>query len=214
VGDVFNEENHPLFIAEQPLESDVLPSFDIVEKFVHDIWKFGGLAGQALVMSVVCLFFLIFVGFICYLLLVFVIFKDIFGSSFGCFEVKIDSNNMEKDNIDLFNSWCKSVGRISCLECRYSFISIFAPFCYFISFFFLLRSSSDFLDMFPGTNAKDIGQLEKRLLSLLNFNVIIKSKQYVETYFNLRASLGMTDTFQELTPLDKEGEARLEVFLN
>jgi len=35
------------------LDADVLPTFEIVEKFVHDIWKFGGLAGQALVMSVV-----------------------------------------------------------------------------------------------------------------------------------------------------------------
>jgi len=159
---IFDEEIHPLF-SDLSVESEVVPSFDSIEKFVHDIWKFGGLAGQALVMSVVYL-----------------------------------DRLMSMSKISLWPiTWRRLV-----LVCMILGAKVWEE---------LAVWNADFLDLFPGTNAKDLGQLEKRLLSLLNFNVVIKSKQYVETYFNLRTTLGLTDSFQELTPLDKDGEQRLEL---
>jgi hypothetical protein len=64
--------------------------------------------------------------------------------------------------------------------------------------------------MFPSTTPYDLGQMEKKLLSLLSFDVSLKASQYAQIYFDLRAKSN-EDHFRELKPLDKEGQDRLEL---
>jgi len=69
----------------------------------------------------------------------------------------------------------------------------------------------DFLDLFPLANTKDLGKLEKKVLSLLSFDVSLKRGDYAKTYFDLRAqSKESGKNAEELKPLDKDGEDRLE----
>jgi len=69
----------------------------------------------------------------------------------------------------------------------------------------------DFLDLFPLTTPHDLGQLEKRCLGLLTFDVSLSASQYATIYFNLKAQHSTTmEHFMELKPLDKDGEAKLE----
>jgi hypothetical protein len=70
----------------------------------------------------------------------------------------------------------------------------------------------DFLDLFPLATPHDLGQLEKKLLSLLSFDVSLKASQYAQIYFDLRAqSQHNEEHFAELKPLNKEGEQQLEL---
>jgi len=70
----------------------------------------------------------------------------------------------------------------------------------------------DFLELFPLATPNDLGQLEKKLLSLLGFDVSLKASEYARIYFNLRAQSQATEEhFVELKPLDKDGESKLEV---
>jgi len=70
----------------------------------------------------------------------------------------------------------------------------------------------DFIDMFPSTTPYDLGQLEKKLLALLSFDVSLKASQYATFYFDLRAQSASTgEHFHELRPLDKENQERLEL---
>eukprot|EP01119_Soliformovum_irregulare_P004078 TRINITY_DN15090_c0_g1_i1.p1 TRINITY_DN15090_c0_g1~~TRINITY_DN15090_c0_g1_i1.p1 ORF type:complete len:289 (-),score=70.32 TRINITY_DN15090_c0_g1_i1:129-956(-) len=76
----------------------------------------------------------------------------------------------------------------------------------------------DFLELFPMASTYDLGQLEKRILSLLGFDVSLKASEYAQIYFDLRAH-NKTDEceehghahFEELKPLNKEGENTLEL---
>jgi len=68
----------------------------------------------------------------------------------------------------------------------------------------------DFIDMFPSTTPHDLGQMEKKLLSMLSFDVSLKASQYAQIYFDLRAKSN-EESFRELRPLDKEGQDRLEL---
>jgi hypothetical protein len=73
----------------------------------------------------------------------------------------------------------------------------------------------DFIDMFPSTTPYDLGQMEKKLLGLLQFDVSLKASQYAQIYFDLRSQAQFAeDHFKELQPLDKEGQERLEVYSN
>jgi len=70
----------------------------------------------------------------------------------------------------------------------------------------------DFLELFPLATPNDLGQLEKKILSLLGFDVSLKASDYARIYFNLRAQSQATEEhFVELKPLDKDGEGKLEV---
>jgi len=80
----------------------------------------------------------------------------------------------------------------------------------------------DFIDLFPLTSPHDLGQMEKRLLSLLKFDVSLRASEYAKIYFDIRATdphSGMVaqaeaaagDHFKELLPLTKEEEAKLEL---
>jgi hypothetical protein len=70
----------------------------------------------------------------------------------------------------------------------------------------------DFIDMFPLTTPYDLGQMEKKLLSLLSFDVSLRASQYAKIYFDLRAQVsGAEEQFLDLKPLDKEGQERLEL---
>jgi len=70
----------------------------------------------------------------------------------------------------------------------------------------------DFLDLFPLATPHDLGQLEKKLLSLLSFDVSLKASQYAQIYFDLRAQSHITEEhFTDLQPLTKEGETQLEL---
>lgn len=70
----------------------------------------------------------------------------------------------------------------------------------------------DFLDLFPLATTHDLGDLEKKILSLLKFDVGLKASTYAKIYFDLRAKDPLTgEHFQELQPLTKEGEERLEL---
>lgn len=64
--------------------------------------------------------------------------------------------------------------------------------------------------MFPSTTPHDLGQMEKKLLSMLSFDVSLKASQYAQIYFDLRANAS-EDHFRELKPLDKDGQDRLEL---
>jgi len=70
----------------------------------------------------------------------------------------------------------------------------------------------DFLELFPLATPNDLGQLEKKILSLLSFDVSVTASDYARIYFDLRAKSGATeDHFLELKPLNKDGEANLEL---
>jgi len=70
----------------------------------------------------------------------------------------------------------------------------------------------DFIELFPLTTPNDLGQLEKKILSLLSFDVSLKASEYARIYFDLRAHSTFTgEQFTEVKPLDKDGEAKLEL---
>lgn len=70
----------------------------------------------------------------------------------------------------------------------------------------------DFLDLFPLATTHDLGDLEKRLLTLLGFDVGLKASTYAKIYFDLRAKDPQTgEHFNDLQPLTREGEDRLEL---
>jgi len=70
----------------------------------------------------------------------------------------------------------------------------------------------DFIDMFPCATPHDLGQMEKKLLSLLTIAVSLKASQYATIYFDLRAQSASTgEHFHELLPLNKDGQERLEL---
>jgi len=70
----------------------------------------------------------------------------------------------------------------------------------------------DFIELFPLATPNDLGQLEKKILSLLGFDVSLKASEYARIYFDLRARSSFTgEQFTELKPLDKDGESKLEL---
>jgi len=70
----------------------------------------------------------------------------------------------------------------------------------------------DFLELFPLATPNDLGQLEKKLLFLLSFDVSLSASHYARIYFDLRANSTATEeNFTELKPLNKDGEATLEL---
>lgn len=68
----------------------------------------------------------------------------------------------------------------------------------------------DFCSVFPKVTAQDLGNLEKVLLRLLEFNVTLQASTYTKYYFELRAFAERDSKYFPLEPLDKEGAKRLE----
>jgi len=68
----------------------------------------------------------------------------------------------------------------------------------------------DFLSVFPCVSVKDLGQLEKILLKLLQYNVSLKASVYTKYYFELRTLAEKDARNFPLEPLDKEAAKRLE----
>jgi hypothetical protein len=74
----------------------------------------------------------------------------------------------------------------------------------------------DFIELFPLTTPSDLGQLEKKILALLGFDVSLKASEYAKIYFDIRAQSANhcsadEEHFLELKPLNKDGEAKLEL---
>lgn len=72
----------------------------------------------------------------------------------------------------------------------------------------------DFIELFPLTTPSDLGQLEKKILALLGFDVSLKASEYAKIYFDLRAQAANHCTeehFIELMPLNKDAEDKLEI---
>jgi len=72
----------------------------------------------------------------------------------------------------------------------------------------------DFIELFPLTTPPDLGQLEKKILALLGFDVSLKASEYAQIYFDLRAQAANHCTeehFVELKPLSKSDEEKLEL---
>jgi len=70
----------------------------------------------------------------------------------------------------------------------------------------------DFIETFPLTTPNDLGQMEKKILGLLGFDVALRASEYAKCYFELRARSSLNgEHFSELRPLDKEGESKLEL---
>jgi len=65
----------------------------------------------------------------------------------------------------------------------------------------------DFLSVFPSIKVQDLAQLEKKILSLVMFDVSLSAKDYTRLYFDLREI--STKAFT-LNPLDKDGQKTLE----
>mmetsp|Transcript_22672 Transcript_22672/g.89691 ORF Transcript_22672/g.89691 Transcript_22672/m.89691 type:complete len:278 (+) Transcript_22672:50-883(+) len=68
----------------------------------------------------------------------------------------------------------------------------------------------DFLSVFPNVDVKDLGQLEKVLLRLIQYNVSLSASVYANYYFELRSLAEENEETLPLRPLDKEGAKRLE----
>ena len=68
----------------------------------------------------------------------------------------------------------------------------------------------DFLSVFPNVDVKDLGQLEKVLLRLIQYNVSLSASVYAQYYFELRSLAEENEETLPLRPLDKEGARRLE----
>jgi len=72
----------------------------------------------------------------------------------------------------------------------------------------------DFIELFPLTTPSDLGQMEKRILALLGFDVSLKASEYAKMYFDIRAAAAnhcIEEHFVELKPLNKDGEEKLEL---
>jgi len=72
----------------------------------------------------------------------------------------------------------------------------------------------DFIELFPLTTPSDLGQMEKKILSLLGFDVSLKASEYAKIYFDIRAQAAHHCTeehFLELKPLNKDEEEKLEL---
>mmetsp|Transcript_17585 Transcript_17585/g.49494 ORF Transcript_17585/g.49494 Transcript_17585/m.49494 type:complete len:216 (+) Transcript_17585:1-648(+) len=67
----------------------------------------------------------------------------------------------------------------------------------------------DFLSVFPNVTVQDLGRMEKKILSLLCFDVSLSAKQYAAYYFDLREMSAKESNFP-LKPLDKNGQQRLK----
>jgi hypothetical protein len=61
--------------------------------------------------------------------------------------------------------------------------------------------------VFPSVKVQDLAQLEKKILSLLMFDVSLNAKDYTRLYFELR---DISHQAFSLKPLDKEGQKLLE----
>merc|ERR1712137_1157224 len=68
----------------------------------------------------------------------------------------------------------------------------------------------DFCSVFPHVTAKDLAELEKVLLRLLQFNVSLQSSDYTKYYFELREFAERDSRNFPLKPLDKDGAQKLE----
>lgn len=68
----------------------------------------------------------------------------------------------------------------------------------------------DFCSVFPHVTAKDLAELEKVLLRLLQFNVTLKSSDYTKYYFELRGFAERDSRNFPLKPLDKAAAQKLE----
>lgn len=68
----------------------------------------------------------------------------------------------------------------------------------------------DFLSVFPCVTVKDLGQLEKVLLRLLQYNVSLQASVYAKYYFELRALAERNERNFPVKPLSKESERKLE----
>ena len=68
----------------------------------------------------------------------------------------------------------------------------------------------DFCSVFPHVDAKDLAELEKVLLRLLQFNVSLKSSDYTKYYFELRGFAESNSRNFPLKPLDRAGAQKLE----
>eukprot|EP01118_Nematostelium_gracile_P020435 TRINITY_DN990_c0_g1_i1.p1 TRINITY_DN990_c0_g1~~TRINITY_DN990_c0_g1_i1.p1 ORF type:complete len:290 (-),score=70.48 TRINITY_DN990_c0_g1_i1:89-958(-) len=72
----------------------------------------------------------------------------------------------------------------------------------------------DFIELFPLTTPSDLGQLEKKILALLGFDVSLKASEYAKIYFDIRAQAAhhcADEHFLELKPLNKDNEDKLEL---
>lgn len=72
----------------------------------------------------------------------------------------------------------------------------------------------DFIELFPLTTPSDLGQLEKKMLALLGFDVSLKASEYAQIYFDIRAQAAhhcSDEHFLELKPLNKDNEDKLEL---
>jgi hypothetical protein len=72
----------------------------------------------------------------------------------------------------------------------------------------------DFIELFPLTTPSDLGQLEKKILALLGFDVSLKASEYAQIYFDIRAQAAhhcADEHFLELKPLNKDNEDKLEL---
>jgi len=68
----------------------------------------------------------------------------------------------------------------------------------------------DFLSIFDCVTAQELGQLEKIILNLLQFNVSLKAALYAKYYFELRSLAEQADMQFPLDPLSKEQADKLE----
>merc|ERR1712137_829062 len=68
----------------------------------------------------------------------------------------------------------------------------------------------DFCSVFPHVTAKDLAELEKVLLRLLQFNVSLQSSDYTKYYFELRGFAERDSRNFPLKPLDKSAAEKLE----
>merc|ERR1712137_756988 len=68
----------------------------------------------------------------------------------------------------------------------------------------------DFCSVFPSVTGKDLAELEKTLLRLLQYNVSLQSSDYTKYYFELRGFAENGSRNFPLKPLDKEGARKLE----
>ncbi|PRP81178.1 hypothetical protein PROFUN_02012 [Planoprotostelium fungivorum] len=70
----------------------------------------------------------------------------------------------------------------------------------------------DFIELFPNVTVQDLNRLEKYILKILEFNVSIKSSEYVKIYFELREYTDHIDARDPSTrPLGETGLQQLEI---
>jgi len=202
--EIFDECVHPLITHNVDTK---LPAPDKIEKFIKGLFKEGQLAPESLVMAVA------YVNRIRGISNEEAVAMSSPSSSPTLSSVMPDSNN----NSNLANHVLPQInqGKPTLRLYTFNWKRVFLSSIILASKVWEDQAvwNVDFMALFPLASANDLGQLEKKLLGMLGFDVSLKASEYTKIYFSMRSMHHDHNhgEFVDLKPLDKEAERKLEL---